>query len=209
MTVQVNLLPIEYRLRATRPRRLRLWIALAVAVVVAEGISSVGLRLTARDTREAAWQTARMQEAQGALVKELASLSATKRDLARQVALAEQLRRKHRWSRTLGVLSAQVPDGVMLTSLTTDPPRASESGKDFSVAGGLPRRPRRDGEKNPNTETALGLILEGVAMDHTSMAALLSALNRQPEFGTCELKSANRQAFLDDHAIAFTVCTRW
>jgi Tfp pilus assembly protein PilN len=209
MTVQVNLLPAKYRLKARRPRRLKLWLSLAGGMIALHVVSALGLRWMAEDTRKALHQAAQMQETRRALAKELASVSVEKRDLARQIALAIQLRRKHLWSEAFVELAAGMPDSVVLTGLTTDPPRDADSGKTPAPPKAAARLPRPASERDADGATARGLVIEGMAADHASVGAFLGTLTHRSRLGACELRSANRQPFLDDEAVAFTVCTKW
>ena len=52
MTVQVNLLPIEYQRRQARIRRFRAWAAAAVAVFVVQVVVGFSLGRLAAETRE-------------------------------------------------------------------------------------------------------------------------------------------------------------
>ena len=209
MTVQVDLLPVEYKLKAKRPRRFKVWVALSMAVAVAQGMSSMFLRLQADEARRALQETKEMQDEKRTLIEDLASLTAQERAVARQVALNEGLRRKHRWSRAFAELSAQLPDKVLLTKLASNPPR------NVDLGGGRNETERRvrqlRGAANPDGQagTARGLFIDGIATDHESVAGLLGALDDHAGFGVCELKSTSRQPFMDDYAVAFMIHTRW
>ena len=124
MTVQVNLLPPEYHWRARRGRRLRMWLTLCAAATVSQAVLTVTVHYLAGDTRAQLAGIVDMRGEERALIKQLAALKADHQAMRRRVILAEQLRRKHRWSRTLGDLVEAVPQTAMLTRLQTIPPRA-------------------------------------------------------------------------------------
>jgi len=208
MTVQVDLLPVEYKLKAKRPRRFKVWIALSMAVAVAQGMSSMFLRLQADEARRALQEAKEMQDEERTLIEDLASLTAQERAVARQVALNEGLRRKHRWSRALAELSAQLPDKVILTRLASNPPRNVELGGRNETERRV-RQLRAGGSPDGQAGTARGFFIDGIATDHESVAGFLGALDDHAGFGLCELKSTSRQPFMDDYAVAFMIHTRW
>jgi len=209
MTVRVNLLPLEYRLRAKRPQRLKLWVALSAVMVVAQVMAATFLRMRSRETRAIQEQVRRMHDHQNELIKELAQLTVRKRDLAKQIALNERLRRKHLWSQVLSTLTGRLPDHVVLTSLASDPPRDLHTAAEVPVAAG-PIRSYEPGQKRgARAGAAGGLLIDGIAADHASVAAFIGALSGDGLLGTCELKSTNRQPFLNDYAVAFTVSVQW
>ncbi len=209
MTVQVDLLPSEYKLKTKRPRRFKVWIALSMAVAVAQGLSSVFFRLQADEARRAVQDAEEMRDEEQRLIKDLASLAEQERALARQVALNEGLRRKHRWSEAFAELSAHLPDRVMLTRLASNPPRNVELGGDRNETEKRLRQLRGAAKPDGQAGTARGFFIDGIAADHESVAGFLGALDDHAGFGLCELKSTSRRPFMDDYAVAFVIHTRW
>ena len=209
MTLQANLLPVEYQSRARRFRRLKLWIAASVAMVPALVLSSMFLRLRAAETSSYLERTAQLCAEERSVKKQLASLNGKREELDRKVTLAECLRRKHHWSELLAALAQKLPDRVVLTKLTSDPPKDSHvSGERPRVkAGGQSGGKRKD---SPGGEgAARGFLIDGIAADPESLAAFLRALDDTERLGRCELRSSSRQRFMSDYAVGFTIYTRW
>ncbi len=209
MTVRVNLLPIEHQRRAKRPRRMKRWVALAVGLLVGEALSAIYLTTRASETREMLGQIERLRQSQDELRKEMAALSVQKNDLTLRVALNEQLRRKHLWSRTLTTLTSHLPEHVVLVRLSSEPSRDTETVVESIAPAALKglsvtRRPSA-----PSGSTAMGLTIDGIATDHSSVAFFLDTLDHHPELGSGDLKSTSRQPFMDDHGVAFSIVTRW
>ena len=208
MTVQVNLLPPEYQWRARRGRRLRMWLTLCVAAVVGQAVLAVAVHYLAGETKLRIAQIVDMRSGEQALIKQLAALRADHQATRRRVILAEQLRRKHRWSRTLGDLVEAVPQTAMLTRLQTIPPRAEapkqrkRQPERLNLFGDRP-------QKTPGEGVARGLMIDGLAADHESAAGLLKRLNETRRLGTSELLSTRQQPFRDGHAVALSIRSEW
>lgn len=209
MTVQVNLLPRDYQLRAKRPARFRLWLMIAAAVAVAQVMSATFLTVKAKATRRAVRAASELEQREGDLVRELTALNEKEDALARKLALTQRLQRKHRWSRALSLLGAHMPNKVLLTRLETNPPRDLTAGANPPAGGGARKMIRRGLEPKTEAATARGLRINGIAADHDSVARFLGALGDQALFGEAELKASERQQFLEDFAIAFTIETTW
>lgn len=208
MTVQVNLLPAEYHWRARRGRRLRMWLALCAAAVVSQAVLAVAVHYLARETRVRIAQIADMRSDEQALIKQLAVLKADHQAVRRRVVLAEQLRRKHRWSRTFGDLVEAVPQTAMLTRVQTIPPRA-EAPKPRKTQSERLVLPGDRQQKPPGGNVARGFLIDGLATDHESVAGLLKRLNDTRRLGVCELLSTRQQPFGDGHAVALSIRSEW
>ncbi|MBN1347647.1 MAG: PilN domain-containing protein [Phycisphaerae bacterium] len=209
--LQVNLLPAKYKRRAKRSRRIKLWLTLSVVVLCAEVLSALFLMPRAEQTREALDHAAWMQEKQPTLIKEHAALQAEKLEVARQLALSEQLRRKHRWSQVFSGLMRQLPEKILLTGLKSDPPRDQTiAAKTAAGAGLTPWGKREAAETTPDkSSTASGLVITGLAVDYEAVAALLGGLSDRSGLGTCELESTARQPFMNGEAVTFSIRMRW
>ncbi len=208
MTVQVNLLPPEYHWRARRGRRLRMWLTLCAAAVVSQAVLAATVHYLAGDTRTNLVEIVDMRGEQQALIKQLAALKADRRAMQRRAILAEQLQRKHHWSRTLGDLVEAVPQMAMLIRVQTIPPRA-EAPKQRKTQ---PARPALLGDrqqKPPGENVARGFLIDGLATDHESVAGLLKRLNDTRRLGVCELLSTHQQPFRDGHAVALSIRSEW
>ena len=208
MTVQVTLLPPEYHWRARRGRRLRMWLTLCVAAVLSQAVLAVAVHYSAGETRVRISQIVEMRSEEQALIKQLAVLKADHQAVRRRVVLAEQLRRKHRWSRALCDLVEAVPETAMLTRVHTVPPRAEAPKQRKTQPERLAVLGDRQ-QKSPDESVARGLVIDGVATDHESVAGLLKRLNDTRRLGTCELLSTHQQPFRDGHAVALSIRSEW
>jgi len=208
MTVQVNLLPPEYHWRARRGRRLRMWLTLCVAAVVSQAVLAAAVHYFAVETRLRMSQIVEMRSEEQALIKQLAAVKADHQAVRRRVVLAEQLRRKHRWSRALSELVEAVPETAMLTRVHTIPPRAEapKQRKTHPERSALPSNRR---QKPPDERVARGLVIDGLATDHESVASLLKRLNDTRRLGIFELLSTQQQPFKDGHAVALSIRSEW
>ncbi|HUW81569.1 MAG TPA: hypothetical protein VMZ31_02085 [Phycisphaerae bacterium] len=208
MTVQVNLLPPEYHWRARRGRRLGMWLTLCVAAVVSQAVLGAAVHYLAGETRVRMVQIVDMRSEEQALIKQFAALKAGHRAVRRRMILAEQLRRKHRWSRALCDLVDAVPQTAMLTCVHTIPPRAEapkqrqKHPERFALPGDRQQKP-------PGESVARGLVIDGLATDHESVASLLKRLNDTRRLGLCELLSTHQQPFRDGHAVALSIRSEW
>ncbi len=209
MTSRVNLLPVAYQQRTRRARQFKMWVAMSVALGVGQVMSAMFLRLQASETRNIHRKMADMRDDQRTAIKTLAALTAQKRALARQRALAAQLRRKHRWSQTFAVLTGHLPPTVLLTRLASDPPRDQSARARTAAPWPRARQPRQQTDPDAREGLAKGFLIEGIAIDHDSVAAFLGALDERSGLGTCELKSTSLQPFMNGHAVAFEIHTRW
>ena len=208
MTVQVNLLPSEHHWRARRGRRLRMWLTLCAAATVSQAVVAVAVHYLAGDTRDRLSEIVDMRGKEQALIKQLAALEADHQAIQRRAVLAEQLRRKHQWSRTLGDLVEAVPETAMLTRVQTIPPRAEAPKPRRAQPAGLALLGGRP-EKSSGENVARGLLIDGLATDHESVAGLLKGLNDTRRLGVCELLSTHQQPFRDGHAVALSIRSEW
>lgn len=210
MSVRVNLLPDAYQIRARRPERFKLWLLVAAGVVTGQVLVAAVLRAKTDDVRRTQQQTEQLQQYRDQLVKDLADHSAEYQIIEKQVALSLGLRRKHRWSRTISLLSEHLPEKALLTKLESNPPRYAGGGSGRSALDmhSLVRK-GKDQTKQKDANIARGMLLAGIAADHESVAVLLGKLDERPEFGTCELKSTSRQPFHEDFAVVFSIAITW
>jgi Tfp pilus assembly protein PilN len=209
MTLQVNLLPVEHQLRAKRAARLKIWVALSTALIAAQVMSSMFLGLKAKQTRTALKAVAKMQAEEPALHSQQVVLTQEKCALKKQIALAERLRLKHRWSDTFAEVTAALPDTIMLTELASVSARQGDRGVRTGKTKSDVRRPGSRDAAADQRSAAQGLVIGGIARDHESVAHFLGVLDDRAQAGTCELETTSRQPFMDDHAVAFTIRTSW
>lgn len=207
MMIQANILPLEYRRRTRQQRRFRLWLMSAVTVGILHLVFGTVVGYMARHTRHARSEIAHLQAQQQIHSKELALLTVEEKTLAGRLQLSESLRRKHRWSEILSSLVDRLPENVVLTKLETDPPRSEPLGTRTGTSKKKPNAPSiAKGQPNPS---AKGLTIQGVALDHESIATFLRAVNADSSIGYCQLQSTARQAFRSGQGVAFTAYIGW
>jgi Tfp pilus assembly protein PilN len=211
MTAQVNLLPLSYRLRQQRAHRVKRIVSAAALLLIVELIGAGILSEMSRDMRETQSRIRQMHVEQHELQVKVAEMRDRHARLNRQVQLVDDLKRKHRWSEVLVLITESLPETVVLTEVQTVPSQPSIS---TVVRVRQPSESRRNRPGTPETpdipsHTAEGLLIAGIATDHSSVAALLRDLNRRSRFGRCHLESTNETRFEPGEGIAFTIRTEW
>ncbi len=214
MSPRVNLLPAAYQRRSRRSRRLRVWLAagsglLAVELLVGAALTEIGTR--SRDLNHQLMEIAGQRENLGV---KLVELTAQEQEAARQLELAEQLSRKHRWSELLGGLAAAMPGGVVLTRVATEPkdapaPQAAPGNAAKSNLHKMLQPAGAATAKAPDDGRARGLTLSGMAVDHQSVAEFLRQLNADGRLGSWDVESTVRQPYLGGEGVLFTLKARW
>lgn len=204
---RVNLLPADYVQRHQRVVRLRRWIAVGVMVLAVQIAAGVVLAQLAAPARrlQAGLEAAVAQK--HALAKRLSGIAIEQTELDKQMRLADQLNRKHRWSDLLACVSRAMPGTVVLTRCESDPARSKLKTKSV-----LPiAKPAKPGEADAPAaaDVAEGLLISGVATDHDSVAVFLRNLNGTGGVGRCTLESTVRQPYLNSEGVFFTIRTRW
>jgi Tfp pilus assembly protein PilN len=210
----VNLLPAGYRMRHAAHRRLQRWTITAGLVLAAQVLCGFVLVPLAGRARGLQQGLADAQIQRAALLQRLASLTAEEQDIARQMTLAEQLARKHRWSELLGRLAGELPDTIVLLRCETSPARSAGVQGELVLsaerlnapagAGGAPGQP-----PSAPADVAAGLVLAGMAADHDSVALLLRRLNAAETLGRWSIESTVRQPYMSGQGVMFTLRCQW
>jgi len=183
-----------------------MWVTVGVVVIALQVPAVLTLRQLGRQSRELQRGLAAAEQQRASIQARSAKLAVEHAEVQRQIALAERLSRKHRWSELFAALSECVPETAVLTRLETDPPTASVvSGPIVPVRG--PGVTAEDEGKQASV--ARGLVISGVAVDHDSVARFLKNLNNRGQVGQCTLESALRQPFLNGEGVWFTIRTQW
>ena len=204
----VNLIPAAVRLRQTRKRRVRRWLAVAASLAVLAAVP-VSLELVHRH------QLDDLEQRQIDLGQEMASteqalqLAASgTRKYTDQIVQANALRTKRSWAGMLGMIGQAMPERVWLASVSTNPSSAG--------AGGAPRHgntsPNFDGSPENHHVMLEGprhLEILGYAVDHADLYAFMTALKEWGSFLEVELTSAGNEPTLRGHAVRFTLACRW
>ncbi len=206
LRVRVNLLPAAYELRCRRGVRLRRWVAAGVLVIGLQVAAAVVLRQMGSQARDLQRGLIGAQHQEITLRQRLDTMTTREGELERQLSLAEQLNRKHRWSELLVRVTACLPNTVVLTRCESDPAKSSTAGASTAVVRSTGGKPGGAGE---STDVAGGLVISGVAMDHDSVASFLRNLNGKGRVGRCSLESSMRQPYLKGEGVFFTVRTKW
>jgi Tfp pilus assembly protein PilN len=206
VSVLINLLPIDYRRTRRRERRFRVGAVVGAVLVTAEALTGLSLHVRAQQTRELLDASEAARSACAMVKKELVAPQAEATRLEREVALAERLRTKHRWSRLLAAVARATPERVVITSVATDPPQWDPSFKTptmvVSTAGNSAEQPEA-------RKILEGIVIVGHAVDHQDLATLLSALHASRLFASIDLKQAKREKFLDQDAVTFELQCHW
>lgn len=203
--VSVNLLPAAYKLRCRRHERLRRWIAIGVIAVSVEVVLALMVRQMGGRTRELQRGLADAEQQRNTVNQRLDELTAREVELDRQLRLADQLNRKHRWSELLSAVSMSLPNNVVLARCESNPAKS---------AGGRAQavqvvRPAEGASAAESQDVAGGLVIGGVATDHDAVAAFLRNLNAGGGVGRCSLESTMRQPYLNGEGVFFTIRTQW
>lgn len=206
-TVRINLLPVAYELRYRRSLRLKRWVAVGVAVIALQIPAFIGLRGLGSHARELQRGLAAAKQQRDAVNVRLAAIALQQAEVDRQIQLAERLANKHHWSDLFASVAASLPDKAVLTRIETDPPKAGQS----STGVLLVRAPAGANATGAASESQLagGLLIQGIALDHDTVASFLKDLNASGAVGQCSLETSQRQPFLSGEAVFFTVRTKW
>jgi Tfp pilus assembly protein PilN len=211
MMPAIDLLPEAYRHARRRERRFRLGLLVGALLLGAELAAAAVLYLRADETRKMLLQAEVARAATRELDRELEAPTRDAERLAMQVAVAERLRTKHRWSRLLALLAETTPDKVVITAVSTDPPQWSPALR--STASGGVLRPRAAGPHIAAGEMARRLIegvtLSGYAAEHGDLSAFMAALHASQSFADLDLRQARRDRYLGREAILFELQCRW
>jgi Tfp pilus assembly protein PilN len=183
-----------------------MWVTVGVVVVALQAPAVLMLRQLGRQSRELQQGLAAAEQQRASIQARSTKLALEHAEVQRQIALAERLCRKHRWSELFAALSECVPETAILTRLETDPPTASATGAPIVHVRG-PGAKAEDDRKAANV--ASGLVISGVAVDHDSVATFLRNLNNLGQVGQCTLESTLRQPFLNGEGVSFTIRTQW
>ncbi len=203
MSVPVNLLPAAYRQARRRGRRLRAGIVLGCLVLATEGLAGFALRLRASDTRALIAATDSDRAELRSLKRDIETPERQVDGIERQVAVAERLRAKHRWSRLLTALAQATPERVVITAVSTDPPQWTPALRAAMVSGG--------GMVTTGETRRLidGIMISGHAADHADLSAFVSEMYRGGLFSMIELRQVRRDRLMERDVIVFELNCRW
>lgn len=205
VTVKVNLLPEAYQRNRRHDRRFRVGLAVGVTLLVAELCTGLTLHLRADKTRSLLGQAEKARAATEAVKRKLVDPTREWDLVSQQIGLATRLRTTHRWSRLLAVLAEAVPEKVVLTAVSTTPPKWSSSLSQKSK-----ERPRRKAKDATEVKRVLeGIVVRGHAADHDDLAKFMAAIQASNAFASIDLVDARRDPFLGQQAIGFELQGHW
>lgn len=195
--VHVNLLPLAHLRRRQHHRRFRIAVFAGALLLGAELIAGIIVHGKAERARElfAAADTARQNIA--ATRREAEEPKRQAQRLSREVALAERLRTKHRWSRLMASMSEAIPSRVVLSTISTDPPQWPVNILNDLNAG------------RGSRPILSGVRLTGQAIDHQDLTAFMSAIHASNLFASLDLRQARRERVQERDAILFELECRW
>lgn len=203
MTARVNLLPAGFVRRRRECRRRQMWISVCLLVVGAQVVAFLLMSGRVREVERQRSQAARLAKL---LVQEKADRNAMQAEAAsaaREVRAAERLREKHYWSRWLGSLGLVVPEHVVLVGVQTDPVKHVENPV-------LATKVVAGGPASPAAASGVTAVrLNGVAVEHKDLLALLEAINRTGMFRSVRLEEARRGEAGRQDGISFRVTCEW
>lgn len=200
MSRAVNLMPESCRLALGRRERIRRWTIIYTGMVVVltagawvlyqgQGARIARREALARELREA-WD--RNEEAQ--------QLIARSRELSEGIDRYTRLAWPVRVSEVIDALSAELPKGVSLTSLSMTP---REEGRRGRAPGGSKGK---DGAgKKPESRSFLVVEMEGVSPSDSEVAGYVSALDQHPLFESVAMDYARSSKVRTTEARAFRV----
>ncbi len=202
MSLSVNLLPGAYRRAQTRRRRIRLGAAIAAVLLSTELMIGLALHARAGKTRELADAAAAARAATAVIGQKMKAPTEESALLNQQLTLAMRLRTTHRWSRLLGAFAQAASPRVVLTSISTDPPRWTPGmGLDGQVTA-------KTGGASPQGLLA-GLSARGYAADYDDLTRFIGNLQAAGAFASLELREAKRDKYMEQDAISFELQCRW
>lgn len=203
MSPRVNLLPQSYRKAQARRRRIRIGATLAAVVLGAELIVGMVLYTRGARTREFLNAAAAARTSTEAVTEKIKGPTAEAALLNQQLRLARKLRTTHRWSRLLTVFGQAASTRVVLTAISTDPPRWSPNLSADEMAVTTVKA------KQPSQGPLAGLSVHGRAADYEDLTDFISNLQAMEAFASLNLKQARRDKYLDRDVISFELQCRW
>ena len=206
MTVQVNLLPESYRKARQHEKWFRRGVAVWVTFMAVELCVGLVLHYRTGEKRDLLAAIDQTRNATQSLKEELKEARHQASLIKKNIVLAKQLRATHRWSRLLASLAQAAPDGIVLSSIATDPPKWSRVRQQVGFAKKTKdKRVETDAEPPP----IKGTILSGYAADHEVLSQFLSALHASELFDAVDLQRMRRDQLREQEAVAFALRGSW
>ena len=211
MTVQVNLLPESYRKARRHEKWFRRGVAIWGALMAVELCGGLVLYLRAGEKRDLLEAADKARNATEALKQELTETTRQATLIRKNIALAKELRATHRWSRLLASLAQATPEGVILSSIATDPPKWSRAKQQARLARKPKgKRAQAEARAEPAGEPPIkGTSISGYAADHEGLSQFLSALHASELFEAIDLQRMRRDQLQGQEAVSFELQGSW
>jgi Tfp pilus assembly protein PilN len=206
VAVRLNLLPEAYQKSRRHDRRLRLGLAAGSVLLVAELCAGLTLHMRADKTRAVLAEAEHAKTGIETVKQKLEETTSQWELLNRQVELATRLRATHRWSRLLAMLAHAAPEKVVLTNVSTEPPKWTPNLARKPDDRTSPRSAKKQSQDKPILS---GILVRGYAVDHEELAAFVAAVQESEAFAAINLGDARRETFLGQDAIAFELQCNW
>jgi len=203
--VSINFIPRQIRLSQLRRRHAVRWSA---ALIVSAVLLTVPLVYDwIRRTEAATLQeevTLRQTELEQ-IRKELRALTSESSELTLQIERANRLRTKRAWSGLLGSIGECLPGDAWLTSVATDPPSPTDSGKPATPA----KRPGEGTSKQLVLDAPRRLKISGTGIDPAGPHVFVNKLKQTGMFASVVLERSARDASPDSPHFQFHVVCEW
>ena len=212
----VNLIPREILLEHRKVRRIRVWLVIGGAAWILASIPVV--RELSAEYQLSSHRAAAVTIAEQVdHARHRRKQSAQRLKLLREeVARAEKLRYKRRWTAMISVIALSAPQDVWLTEFATDPSRPAV------VSGSTPPLPQRrlkDSLLQPATqagyETLIGkagprrLLLEGRALGLEEIYSFVDAINALEVFKDASIREVRGDVVEGLKVTRFTLECEW
>lgn len=213
MTVEVNLLPAQYRDGLRRRLWLRRGAAVAAIVIAAELSTGLALHLMGQSQRNISQDLVLTRKQSQTQHQELSELNRQAELVRRDLHLATELRASHAWSRLLATIAETTPAGVVLSHVATDPPKWAAAPVEAASLSKV--NSRTTPEKERNTQPAViaaslrGLTIRGRAGDHEKLSLFMTGLHELKLFRTLELQRMQREQLGGLDAVSFDLQGQW
>jgi len=203
VSVKVNLLPKSYIQARRHARRFKACLVVATIFLSIELIIGLVFHVRADKTRNLYAAADSAKESIQSIKAEMVKPAQEAALLAQQVSLATRLRAKHPWSRLLGRIAQATPDEVVITTISTQPPRWAPNLKRIKVD------PTNTNRKAVTTKLLEGMVFCGYAMTHQDIYHLITAIQKAAIFNDIDIKEMQRDEYLKQDMIKFELHCYW
>lgn len=203
MTATLDLLPESCHSARRRMVRRNAWtVVVTIAGLLLAG-AWLALRVSDRVIEQSNRELGAVQVRQSELDRQLTLATVARNDLAERGRVLSTLRQEQLLPEQLLALSAQAPDGVVLTEIGAEPAlgprRRSRRQAGASRVGAV----EATGDGPRQESSSLAVRMRGYAVDHNELTRLIDVLQRVPQWERVELLRAAREPYRDGEALGF------